>query len=98
MFVVGGCAVYSVAIADRFLRQNWKKVFQVYDDNDPRGSFLYLTFTLASQAGTANLVVLGADRDIWTSDGQIWHDTKAIKKCVCEIKVILCQGCQCGGS
>ena len=76
----------------------WTKTYQVFsDENDPRNSSLFLSASLANQKGDVNLLVLGADRDIWTSDGKTWYDTNAIKRCICDIKAILCNGCQCGG-
>jgi hypothetical protein len=77
----------------------WIKVHQIYpDEKDPRGSSLGLMCTLGNQQGTYHLTVTGADRDIWSPDGKIWHDQQLVKSCTCDMKTILCKGCQCGGA
>lgn len=70
----------------------WEREHVIYENRSSSDN-LSLTITI-----THHLMVVGADRDIWSTDGKVWHDSKAIKKCTCDMKVIVCKGCQCGGT
>jgi len=73
----------------------WAKVYAIFSDGIERA--FTLSVTLGNQLEIHHLVVLGTGRGIWSADGISWNDT-AIKQCDCDMKVILCKGCQCGGA
>lgn len=93
IYAIANSTIYSFDAADT----SWKQEHIIYDDKQIRDN-LGLTITIGNQQGAHSLVVIGADRDIWTSDGKTWNDAKAIKTCTCDMKIILCKGCQCGGA
>jgi hypothetical protein len=85
--------LYAVANSTIFSSDSgvvWGQEHIIFEDKKPRDLGLSITFT-------HHLLVLGAGRDIWSADGQIWNDSQATKKCTCDVKVIMCKGCQCGG-